>query len=120
MRKYRNDIKKEILMAAGVTLENYEKVSAKNKFNYDPVDEIIITNAKVLRRSLKNVFGLLYECHSLTEAQERLEPNPGKNKIKQTSFQKYMRDSKREMIDFLINDDDVISEIKKELKKNGE
>jgi hypothetical protein len=107
-------------MAAGVTIGNYEKVSKKNKYDYDPIDEIVITNARILSSAHKEVFGLLYECHSLAEAQARLEPNPGKKKIKQASFQKYMRDSKRKIIDFLLSDDNVMSQVKEELNKNDE
>lgn len=102
MKDYREDIKEDILMAAGATKERYYKKRSLNAYGYDPVDEIVITAAGKIRRAYKRLFGLLYDCHSIPASLKRLQER-GHNTISEKTAWKYMRDSKAEIVNKVTN-----------------
>lgn len=133
MKKYKNDIKGEILLAAGTTIGKYEEVSIKDVYGYDPVDRLIISSSKELKRSHKQVFILLYECHSLQKAIKRLkkryeivpdseqsiaEQSISEQSISEQSILRYMRDSKKLIIELFHKNEEELEKLRNELNGN--
>ena len=111
MKKFREEIKLNIIMAAGATVERYYEKRQLNSFGYDPVDEVVISVARSLSRRYLIVFGLLYECHSILNVVERL-PERGFATLPEETVRKYMRDAKAKIIELITRDDAIISRIK--------
>ena len=102
-------------MAAGTTLGRYYEKRKLNSFGYDPIDQIVITAARSLDSRYIPVFGLLYECHSITEIVGRLKEERSII-LSELTVRKYMRDSKTRMIELVTKDDTIISGIKRTIE----
>lgn len=113
MKAFKEDIKRDILMAAGTTKESYYKKRILNPYDYDQIDEIIITVAGQLRRAYKIMFGMLYECHSIPTSVKRLVER-GHKPITEETARKYMRKSKVEVIEIVLKE--RLEEVKKVLR----
>jgi len=111
LKRFKIDIKENVLMAVGTTVERYYEKRQLNSFGYDPVDEVVISVARSLSRRYLKVFGLLYECHSILNVVERL-PERGFATLPEETVRKYMRDAKARIIKLMTEDDAIISRIK--------
>jgi len=111
LKKFREEIKANVLMAAGTTVGRYYEKRQLNSFGYDPVDEVVISVARSLSRRHLLVFGFLYECHSILNVVERL-PERGFATLPEQTVRKYMRDAKARVIELITKDDAMIPEIK--------
>ena len=103
MKAFREDIKEDVLMAAGTTRERYYKKRSLNPYDYDPIDEIVITVAGQLRRAHKIMFGMLYDCHSIPTSVTRLVER-GHKPITEETARKYMRGSKAKVVENVLKD----------------
>jgi hypothetical protein len=119
LRKYRDDIREEVFMQAGTTVQSYcDKMKKRDYDEFDAIDEVIITTGRKLKRSHMRVFGMLYKCHSLQKTKDRLEQR-GHKAISDGTLRRYMRDSKASIIEFA-TEEEVTTKIRKVLENEYE
>lgn len=108
-------------MAGGTTMESYLESSIRttNSSGYDPIDEIIITTALELQERYINIFGLLYNCHSLSEINKRLRSYQYKA-LNESTINKYFRDSRKDITALVTKNPVVVIKIKKALNDECE
>jgi guanylate kinase len=121
LQSYKAYIKRRALMAGGTTMESYLESSIRttNSSGYDPIDEIIITTALELQERYINIFGLLYNCHSLSEINKRLRSYQYKA-LNESTINKYFRDSRKDITALVTKNPVVVIKIKKALNDECE
>ena len=76
MESYRAEIKFQILIAAGVTPKRYNRVRSalfrEEEYEYDSIDETVVSTASLLDTRYQLAFSLLYDCHTKKETMERM------------------------------------------------
>lgn len=99
MESYRSEIKFQILIAAGVTPKRYERVRSalfrKKEYEYDSIDETVVSTASLLDTRYQLAFSLLYDCHTERETMDRM-------RWKETTLATYMKISRKFIIDNIV------------------
>jgi hypothetical protein len=113
LESYKVYIKERILLAAGLTLEDYEDISPpKNRFGNDQIDQIIFNTSLQLPDRQVDVFGLLYKCMEKSYTRKRIRERNERNLSKST-FNRYLGDSKKHIVELIVNNPTTMQKIKK-------
>lgn len=114
MKRYRGDVKDNVIRAAGWTIPSYEAMKGESRFP-DSVDKVIIGASLRLKRKYQPVFGPLYHCQTEKQVIESIALTHDKV-LKEETIRDYMRRSRSDLIKIIVEDDDIMSEIREAIE----
>lgn len=113
MESFRSDIKFQILIAAGVTPRRYDRIRSalfrKKEYEYDSIDEAVVSTASLLETRYQLAFSLLYDCHTEKETMQRM-------RWKESTLATYMKISKKTIIDNILRNQEKLDLLLKNIR----
>lgn len=108
MESYRSDIKFQILIAAGVTPKRYSRIRdalfGNIEYEYDAIDEAVVSTASTLDTRYQLAFSLLYDCHTEKETMTRM-------RWKKSTLATYMKVSRKQIVDTIVRNQEKLTRI---------
>lgn len=113
MESYRSGIKFMVLTAAGVTPKRYERIRkalfSSEEYEYDAVDEVIVSVASQMKLRHQQAFALLYDCRTEEEAMKRMQ-------WKKATIETYKKVTKKFIVDNALQNQPKLDKILQNIK----